>query len=81
MVSIAEMEYLSNICQVPICTGTVNRGSDVIGSGVVANDWTAFCGTETTSSEINIIDAIFKLTDAGQSRYDAERNSLIDYLE
>ncbi len=59
----------------PICTGTVNRGSDIIGSGVVANDWAAFCGTETTSTEINIIDAIFKLTNAGQSKYDAERSS------
>jgi len=34
----------------------------MIGTGIVANDWTAFCGSDTTAMELNVIDAIFKLT-------------------
>jgi len=48
-----------------MCAGTVNRGSDQIGTGMVVNDWTAFTGTETTATELSVIDAIFKLTNAG----------------
>ena len=36
----------------PVVAGTVNRGSDVIGAGAVANDWSAFTGLDTTSCEI-----------------------------
>lgn len=64
-----------------LCAGTVNRGSDVIGAGILANDWTAFCGHETTSNEMSVIDAIFKLTQAGKSIFEAEnKGTLIDSL-
>jgi len=66
---------------VPLCAGTVNRGNDQIGTGMVVNDWTAFTGTETTATELSVIDAIFKLTDAGKSVFAAENKGvLIDNL-
>ena len=81
MCSVAELDTLSSLVQVPLCAGTVNRGSDQIGTGMVVNDWTAFTGTETTATELSVIDAIFKLTDAGNSVFAAEnQGALIDTL-
>ena len=77
--SLQDQDELASLLQVPLVAGTVNRGSDAIAAGLIVNDWCAFAGLATTSTELSVIESIFKIQDKRPAAIPTDlRDALID---
>ncbi|BFZ53967.1 Squalene epoxidase [Savitreella phatthalungensis] len=76
--TVQDQDELSSLLQVPLVAGSVNRGSDVIGGGLVVNDWCAFAGLHTTATELQVVEQIFKLQEGQANMQGSLRDTLVE---
>ena len=81
-VTVEQLEELANQLNVELAAATVNRGQHLLGAGIAVNDWTMFCGWDTTSLEIANLTRIFKIDDRTSNTADIANidESLIDMI-
>ena len=75
MTTTAELDEISNLFQIPITAGTLNRGSDLISSACCVNDFAGFVGLDSTAAELIVFEEIFDLK-ANDSDFNAKLQAI-----
>ena len=55
----SEIQMLEQVAQIPVGTGSVNRGAGLVGTGLLVNESGYAAGTETTGFELGRIEDVF----------------------
>jgi len=67
---VEELEELSSQLGIRIESATVNRGSGLVSAGACGNDFSLFCGWDTTALEFANLTRIFKIDDNQSKKAD-----------
>ncbi|KAM0686181.1 eukaryotic translation initiation factor 6 [Conglomerata obtusa] len=70
-----EQEEISKLLELQVVGGTVNKGGEAIGGGLVVNDYIAFYGHRSTVHEKSVIDTVFGLH---EDEEEEKRKALIE---